>query len=166
MSCRRDISLTLFRTIPPRTVRIRSVVLAFVSTGYMRGCRPTPRRAAASSTAYPFAPKSPPGDFAFPVSPESGGNGWSCRLGLLAGTGWGCVMVPMVAKVPMVSGPALSDSVIQVPVTVTGITPVTLMLVMELSQFLRSRRSRASGLPPHQEYFTAGGDSFHGRRGS
>jgi hypothetical protein len=71
--------------------------------------------------------------------------------------GWGCVMLPMAA---WVSGPALSDSVIQAPVTVTGITPVALMPVMELSQFLRSRRSRASGLPPHQEYFTAGGIHF------
>jgi hypothetical protein len=62
--------------------------------------------------------------------------------------------------VSMVSGPALSDRVIQVPVTVTGITPVTLMPGLELSQFLRSRRSRASGLPPHQEYFTAGGIHF------
>ena len=73
------------------------------------------------------------------------------------GVGWGCVMVSMAAKV---SGPALSDSAIRAPVTATGITPVTLMPGLEHSQFLRSRRSRASGLPPHQEYFTAGGIHF------
>ena len=89
MSCRQDISHKLFQRIPPRTVRIRSAVLAFASTGYMRGCRPTPRRAAASSTAYPFAPKSPPGDFAFPVSPESGGNGL-CGGGVPVGVACWC----------------------------------------------------------------------------
>jgi hypothetical protein len=46
------------------------------------------------------------------------------------------------------------------PVTVTGITPVTLMPGLELSPFPGSRRSRASGLPPHQEYFTDGGIHF------
>ena len=114
-----------------RTVRIRSAVLAFVSAGFKRVCRPTPRRAAASSTAFFFASKSPPGTSPLPSPSGAGGMvgpaGW--------GVGWGCVMVPMV------SGPAFSDSAIQVPVTVTGITPVTLIPGLEHSQFLRSRRS-------------------------
>ena len=91
MSCRQDISPTPFRRISPRSSGYHSTVLAFVSTGSMRGCRPTG--------------------------------------GMVCLAGWDCVLVPIV------SGPAFSDSAIQVPATVTGIRPVTLMPVMELSQF-------------------------------
>ena len=61
----------------PGSSGIHASVLALVSAGYIRGRRPVPRRAAASSTAFSFAPESPRGTSPLPSPQGSGGNGLS-----------------------------------------------------------------------------------------
>jgi hypothetical protein len=67
-----------FATQVSKLVRFGVNGYVVCSAGFIRGCRPGPRRAAASSSAFSFAPKSPRGLRPTPVAPR-------CEAGGIAG---------------------------------------------------------------------------------
>jgi hypothetical protein len=115
MSCPQDISLTRFRRILSRTIRLHSTVLAFVSPGYIRGRRPGLRRAAASSTAHSSPPN--PRRGLSPLPSPRGPGGMVCPpVGAVSGAGGGVGRtIHAYARPPISSGPARTTRVAKLP---------------------------------------------------